>query len=230
MKVHTVITLVLLSILPTFAEYYEFTDAQGRAITAKPVRMVGTQVEIERDDGSKFTVNPSIFIAKDQKFLAQWARDQLISKGDAIKISAKSAVTRKQKDGSSTGLKIKRFKGYYNIQIKNDSDLDLNDLEVEYRYYIFKNQVGADKRSDGNNMRVTGDSTITLLAKRSEIKIETKKTEMKETDLESGYRWANGGKSKSKDQLDGIWIKLYQGDKVIAEFANPSTLPRKEKW
>ncbi|WOO41539.1 hypothetical protein [Rubellicoccus peritrichatus] len=230
MRIYTVITIVLLSILPGFAEYYEFTDAQGRTITAKPIRMVGTQVEIERDDGSKFTVSPTIFVTKDQEYLAKWAKEQLFVSGDVLKITAKSSTTRKQKDDSSRGVEIKRFKGFYKVKVVNESDMDLTDLDVKYRYYVFKNDIAADKRSSGQTIKVTGQSKISTLPKRSDFEFETKHSEMMETDLESGYRWAGGGKPKSEDELEGIWVRVYQGKNLITEFANPSSLPKKEKW
>lgn len=230
MKIYAVLFTAFLFTLSAFADYHEFTDAQGRTITAKPIRMVGAQVEIERDDGSTFVVDPMIFTAQDRQFLAKWAKNQLINSGDVLEITAKSSTTRKVKDESSRGLEIKRFKGFYKVKVVNESDMDLTGLEAKYRYYVFKNDVAADKRSSGKTIKVSGESKISTLPKRSETGFETKQTDMMETDLESGYRWAGGGKAKSEDELEGIWVRIYQGDTLISEFANPTTLPKKEKW
>lgn len=221
---------MLLSALPGIAEYYEFTDAQGRSIMAKPVRVVGDKVEIQREDGNKYIVDPAIFGTKGQAYLTKWMQDQLMSSGNVLKISAKSATTRKQKDGSSRGVEIKRFKGYYKIKVTNESDLDLKNLQMQYRYFLFKNQVAADKRSAGKTMRVAGEIKIPSLRGHSDLDFETAQSDMMETELKSGYYWLGGGKARSEDELEGIWVRIYQGDKMIAEFANPSTLPKKEKW
>ena len=53
---------------------------------------------------------------------------------------------------------------------------------------------------------------------------------MLESKLESGYIWGNGAKKTSKDKLEGIWVKIYIGDKLVHEISKPENMMRKEKW
>lgn len=53
---------------------------------------------------------------------------------------------------------------------------------------------------------------------------------MVETELEDGYIWKGGGDPKSKDKLDGIWIKLFVDGKQVYEMARPESMMRKEVW
>jgi hypothetical protein len=51
-----------------------------------------------------------------------------------------------------------------------------------------------------------------------------------ESKLAPGYIWANGGKKTSKDDLKGIWVKIYVGDKLVHQQSRPENMMRKEAW
>ncbi len=47
-----------------------------------------------------------------------------------------------------------------------------------------------------------------------------------------GWVWSgDAGKSrKSKDKLEGIWVKVYAGNSLVLETARPESLLRNEVW
>lgn len=211
-------------------DFHTFTDPQGRNVVAKPVRIVGNQVEIEREDGYRFTVDPAIFIEKDQEYLMAWVLAHKLEQKDILEVSAKRAETRKERDDSSVGLDIARFLGYYKVELNNRTELTLDALKVEYRTFVFLNEIAGDRRDDGKEVILKGKYDIPKLAPYSKIEFDTEKVKLKHTDLQPGYYWADGGKGKSRDELKGLWLRIFRGDKQIAEYASPSTLPEKYKW
>ncbi len=209
-------------------EYHTFTNSNGVTIKAKPLRMQGDRVEIEREDGQTFVVDPAIFTSEDREFLAQWRKERAIDKG-AIEVAAKSATTRKVKEDNGA-VEYKIFKGYYKVSVSNTSEMTFKDLKAEYRFFVFENEIAADKRSDGKLKRYKGDTKITSLAPYGNFEFETDKAEMKESKLASGWYYVGGGKDKSEDELEGIWVRIYKDEDIVGEYAYPSTLPEKEKW
>lgn len=209
-------------------EFHTFTNADGQTIKAKPLRMQGERVEIQREDGQTFIVDPTIFTVADQAYLKTWQKQSAIDKG-AIEVKATSATTRKVKI-KSEGLDEKHYKGYYKVSVVNSSEMSFKDLKAEYRFFLFQNQIAADKRSDGELKRFKGDVKISSLSAYGKYEFETEQAEMTETDLKAGWHWEGGGKGQSQDELKGIWVRIYKDKEVIAEFANPSNLSEKEDW
>lgn len=230
MSRHLIITLIYLclTLLAWGEDLYTFTDSQGRTLEAKPLRMHGDRVEIERADGQTFIVDPAIFIAKDQQYLAKWQRKKAMDTG-AIEVKATSSTSRKEKEDNGAQV-FKHYSGLYKVQIRNNSDFTFKDLEVEYRFFVFHNELAADRRSEGKIERIVGNKKLASLAAYRDFEFETKSAEMTDTELKSGWVYTNGGKDKSEDELQGIWVRVYKGKEMIAEFANPSNLPEKKDW
>lgn len=226
----TSLLFLLLGSLAAWADYYEFEDAQGRKMRAKPLRMVGSQVEIQREDGQRFRVSPSIFTAEGREHLASWQRAEALKRDSTININAVSSTSRKVRDNSSAGLVIDRYNGFYRVRINNNSDVAFTDLVADYRYFVFKNEIAGQRRGDGKTLRVAGTHKIDRLAARSEVEFETEQTEMVDTSLKSGYYWVGGGKGKSSDSLNGVWVRLYKGKDLIAEYVYPTVLSQREDW
>lgn len=221
--------LTLLVAATAFAQYREFTDTSGRKMQAMPINVIGDDVRIKRNDGMEFTVSIDMFCEADQAYLKDWALSYLIEQGRLLEIKTKRDGTRKEKIDAGSTI-VWNWLGFYEIEIENDSDVMLDKLRVEYRYYIFDDQRGAKKRSDGKMVTVQGEETLNLLAPRKTQTITTKKTKMQASELAPHWDYIGGGDEESEDQLKGIWLRVYLGDKLLAEHADPSSLPDKERW
>lgn len=208
----------------------EFTNKQGQTMMARPINVVGNQVRIQRQDGAEFTVPFDIFSEKDQQFLYNWAVYFLASNDRLLEIGTRSSTTSPSKTEPSAGIIAYEYEGFYRITLKNISDLELSDLKVEYRFFFFQNAIAATRRSEGKDIRISGSETINNFKPHSDLTFETRKADMKDTELKPGYYWEGGGRAKSSDSLKGIWVRVYYDNKVIAEFANPSTIRDREDW
>ena len=59
----------------------------------------------------------------------------------------------------------------------------------------------------------------------------TESIDFTEARLLPGWVFSKGsGARDSKDRLDGIWIRLYVGEKLLLEQSQPASLATKEAW
>ena len=77
---------------------------------------------------------------------------------------------------------------------------------------------------------LTDETKVPALVVRSTVRVSTKKFPMRETKLAPGFIWPGGGKRTSKDEMRGIWIKVFVGEILAAEVSKPENLMRKENW
>jgi hypothetical protein len=212
------------------SEFRTFSDSQGREMEAKLTLVSGDDVYIERRDGLATKLDISIFSKEDQAFIRKWARTETI-KDDAIEVRFTTEIEDKTRwESNGGGIMRKTWKEGYGIELTNASYLDIKNIRVDYMILKFEDAMAAQKRSEGEVRRLLGSTTVPLLKAGEKIQANTKMFPMLETKLESGYRWADGGKETSEDDMNGIWIKVYVGDILATEASRPENLIRKEEW
>ena len=59
---------------------------------------------------------------------------------------------------------------------------------------------------------------------------ETDPVTLKKARLKADWYYANGAKGKAKDEISGVWVRVFSGSEMIDEYANPSSLKSQEKW
>lgn len=231
MRIHLRILLSALACLTSIANaagFHTFKDTQGRKMEAKITRVSGEDVYIERRDGLNTKVKRSIFSREDQTYITQWAYEALLESG-ILEAHFSTKETDKRKS-SSGGIQREDYKVHYNIGLKNISDEDLSGIRVEYLILKFEDLLSATKRSEGELQRFKGSAELQQLSAREEGRVSTETVPMLESKLEPGYVWRNGAKKTSKDKLEGIWVKIYIGDKLVHEVSKPENMMRKEQW
>lgn len=232
MKTLTLLTLsvIILAALPLQADNYrEFTDKQGRTMKAELINVIGKQVRIKREDGATFNVDPSVFSKEDQEFIELWMLKTLADRDALFDISVKSAKTNVKKH-KREGIDAKTWEGFYKVELTNESDLTLQDLKIEYKLWVFHNEVAGEKSSSGRTEIVSGAIDLPRMRGRGDFKFDTVKAEMRSTDLKSGYYWTGGGEKKSEDELEGFRMRIYYSGKLIYDWASPSNLKTEYRW
>lgn len=196
---------------------------------AKITRVSGDEVYIERVDGLSTRVAISIFSKDDQTYIREWEKDEILKNGA---IEMRFGVDETQKNRySSGGIKYKKYNAGYEITLKNTTMLNIENIRVEYRIKKFEDQLGAAKRSSGRYLWKKDVIKVNQLPPRQEKRLNTEKFPMTETDLEDGYYWAGAeGKNKSKDKLEGIWVKVFVDDQLILEDSRPLNMMRTTSW
>lgn len=225
------VTSLFFLISSAFAEFRTFTDKQGRQMQARVNQVSGEDVFIERRDGLTTKVSIRIFCEEDQAYIRQWAVNYALKNG-AIEVRFSDAESEKTTT-SSGGIKTTKYDAHYEVILKNTTDRTIEDIRVEYLMLKFVDEIAAKKRSAGELERKKGKIHLEQLPGRTEKRLATDNFSMKETELEPGYVWRGGeaGKDReSKDQLKGIWVKVYAGEMLVVEMARPDSLLRREVW
>ncbi len=210
------------------SDFRTFRDSQGREMKAKLTRVSGEDVYIERSDGLTTKVALPIFSKEDQKYIHDWAKTELLKSG-IFEVRFTTDVTDKEKSESG-GIKKEAYRSSYGIVLTNTSYENISNIRIEYLVIKFQDAIAAQKRSEGETKRLKGEAKIAKIDARSEAEVRTESIPMLETKLAPNYSWVGGGKKTSKDELKGIWVKIYVGDMLVQEYSRPETMMRNEVW
>jgi hypothetical protein len=117
----------------------------------------------------------------------------------------------------------------YDIVVTNTSLKDVPALDVQYQIFIQRQRLG-EKKDVEHSDKVTGSATLPALKSLQKGSVATKSFPLSKANLQGGWTYYNGGRQSAKDTVKGIWVKIYDGQTLLAEFANPSTVKDKETW
>jgi hypothetical protein len=148
---------------------HSFTDQQGRTLVAHIVRVVEPDVYLQSDDGLPFPVKISVFSAKDQTYIQQWASEHKKS-AEPFSISALKNVL-----ADTPGSLPQQG---FNVTLKNLSGKDAVNLRVDY--IVFRQPT---PNSAAPLPRVNGTTSIIAIAKNREATFETDRIIAKGTRL-----------------------------------------------
>ena len=222
-------------------EFRIFTDIEGRAIEGRiaSFSLKRGEVEIERRDGKRVWVRPTIFSAEDQEYIKEWAKAFRVLDDSSLRIAFKKL--RLDKYGSKKDLK-EGDNVCFEVTFENRADSPIEGMRIEYRYFI--KVVGSGKTED--SMRhVDGSARVKRIEGRKSQKITTRRVGIEETYVkkkEFGYSNGSWGtpvyetvlKKVSEDQLEGIWIRIYgpsvAGTPTYRDVSFPKELKDKQRW
>jgi hypothetical protein len=117
----------------------------------------------------------------------------------------------------------------YTIALVNNTSKDLGTLDVQYIIFVERQRIGEKKGVEVVD-KVRGSAKAEAVKARQRVTVESETVKLSQSALQGNYYYAAGGRVKAQDAVKGLWIRAYQGDKMIGEYANPSTLATKEKW
>jgi hypothetical protein len=120
----------------------------------------------------------------------------------------------------------------YTVTIENQGFKALSNLQVKYIIYSKHEQLGI--KGPPRKATKTGDYTITSLDSLGKTSFDTDSVKLNHAALVGpmgGYSYfGNGAKPTADDSLTGIWIRVYQGGNLFAEYAYPAGLTSSEQW
>lgn len=204
-----------------------FTDPQGREMQAKLTLVSGDDVFIERQDGLATKVDISAFSPDDQAYIRDWEMKDAWRKD--VELRFKTHVSdREGWEGDS--IMQKTWKEGYEVVIQNETAFDMKDVRIEYRVFKFEDAMAAQKRNEGEVRKIKGSTKVENVPAWSEETTETTQFPMRETKLAPNVIWADGGKKTSKDEMEGVWVRVYVGDFMATEATQPNNLDRNVGW
>ena len=222
------------------------TSADGRAIEAEILGFEGTEkVRIKRaDTGQTFTLPIDTFGEADAKALRAEAKEAAEKPAPppgerdiAIELSRVRFDTRKTEEDIPLSNGGTARKAYvitdedwgYSITLRNTTAVPIEKLRIEYLLYVKVDVVENTGRKPGLR-RQAGKASYEALPANGRLTVKTSAITTRETELKRGLQWRGTNDDDTRDTLHGIWLRLYQGDKLISETASPATLVSEGRW
>ena len=130
------------------------------------------------------------------------------------------------KKKSANEVAIQELSGIYKVVVKNVSFMDVTPpLTAQYRVFVRRDD-GMKQARDVKPQRFVGDATVEAIKPGGSATFETKEVKLRHTSLDTGYYYSNGKQSSTRDELAGVWVRIYADGKMIAEYMSSSNLPR----
>ncbi len=132
------------------------------------------------------------------------------------------------KRSASTSTEEAAESWVYLVTVTSHTFQDIPDVRVEYIVFATHERFGS--KSEAKPERVPGSKTLGTLARNGKTSFETEPVTLKKARLKADWYYTNGAKSKAKDELRGVLVRVYSGDQLIGEFSQPASLKTQEKW
>ena len=110
----------------------------------------------------------------------------------------------------------------YDVTVENKTFKDLANLDVKYVIFFTQEQLGV--KAAPTKRQQSGSFTIDVLGGHQKKTFSTNPVELKKSNVVGAWIYSDGAKPNAQDKLTGLAVRVYQGGKLFAEFANPATL------
>lgn len=238
-------SLAVFTLHPASAEMRTFTDTQGRKIEAEIVGVSGSKVTLKLANGKTYTIPLTKLSKDDQFFVEVWADVDKKEGGqktegagtvipDNVNYRFELDVNKERiKKGDKTRVDRGEYKldeWIFKVELENRSQVDLEGLEMSYRIYVdTKASVKLGSLEEppkfyGGRVKVDpiddGDSVL----------VKTGSAKLMELELDGDFVFNDGSRNKLDDDLEGVWIKVWHGDKKVAEYKTSNSTVKEAKW
>lgn len=201
-----------------------FTDEQGRQITAEIVAVKEDTVSLLRGDRT-FEFPIAKLSPDDRDHIRKWAQLHADAASSEVKIECRKKRTEREKI-KGAGTDVTREDWIFEVEIENGSPAALEALELRCRIYHWDAQVPGERKD--KKITESRIEIAELPGKGARTELVTEPVGIFETNLAGSF--ADGSSSKKKDELEGAWVRLYQGEKMLAEFRDDTPVLKKETW
>ena len=134
-----------------------------------------------------------------------------------------------QDDNSNQGYTITTENWGYSIALTSKTMRPGTGIRVEYQLYVRQAKLGQTPSSQPLKNRA-GAKAIAKLDAGAKADFKTDSVVARQVKLLPGYVWKETGKSEDvTDKLEGIWVRVFQGNTMIAEYASSESF-KKAGW
>lgn len=205
------------------AESRTFTSPDGRTLQAEILKASPESVTLQLTNGQSIVAPVDKFSPEDQAFIAKWRKEN----PEVIKYNF-SASYKEAKINS-----IKSFKSDHEItteawectvNLGNRSGETLEGLEVEYTIYF--TQISNNQPT---LRAVSGTSKLPSLRHLQEESFKTKSVQLVSSKLAAGFYYADGSRSRQKDDIEGLSLKIKHAGKIAYEWTSQGLTPERIK-
>ena len=203
-------------------------NTKGADIQAEILSVDGDELTIRRQDGSEFTFGISMLDEASRRKTREWALNHIPS--DAFDVTIRDRPEEKE-DMSSESRKVRIERIQFHFDIEYNHNIPLQDLRIEYRVFYSEERMGRPVNGYSREVVWTDEIKVPLLEPEAEIRISSEKMlPLEESRMHSGWSISRGFGGPVRDRIDGIWMRLYRGDKLLHEHSEPSKTMDRFKW
>jgi hypothetical protein len=118
----------------------------------------------------------------------------------------------------------------YVVTIKNNGPNDLVGARVEYRFYL-TGTVRAEGGSEPDMKRKEGREDMGTLRVGDSFTFTTDTFDVPRATPRGGfYYYVDGSRSRFRSELGGVWLRVYLGNNIVTEKAEPSSISSREPF
>lgn len=116
----------------------------------------------------------------------------------------------------------------YNVTVTGRSFKPLPDVEI--KYMIFYEDAEPGSKEKPTLRHVKGKELVGTLENNRPVTFETSPVKLGKTELDGNWYYGSGASNRAKDAVAGLWFRAYSAGKLVGEYVNPSSLPKKTDW
>ncbi len=214
----------LIEALSEGTEVRQFTDVKGRQINAEVLGVQNGNVSLAVGK-AQYSVPLSELSKDDQKYIQGWLENERARLPREVEIECGKKRTGREKI-DNPGMEVIKEEWIFEISLSSGNSDPLNDLKLECLVYHWDAQIGGDEKTLRKRSSLIEIASIE--GGNKQTRVTTEPITIVETNSASGY--ADGSSSKKKDELEGIWVRLYQGERILGEYKTESAALKDEKW
>jgi len=118
----------------------------------------------------------------------------------------------------------------YTVNIRNTSFMkDSPPLVAKYRVFV-KRDDGKKNPRDVKPVMIPGEAVVPAVKVGEKYAFETASVKLVKTALDPNFYYTNHAQQSTSDKLVGIWLRLFEGDKMVAEYALPPSLTKSGRF
>ena len=148
---------------------------------------------------------------------------------DAVKVDVSADRKRVETSGPVFARDASTIteKYVYEVKVQNRTFGDVPALDVHYLIFVERQKLGERKESDTVD-RITGAAKVEPLNRKTMVgTASTNEFVLNKRTIAGDYYFINGGRQKVADNVLGVWVKVFNGGKLVAEYTNPSTVTKR---
>lgn len=191
-----------------------FTSPDGRTLEAEIVSATPDRVSLKTIAGVPLVAPINKFSPADQEFIAQWRKDHPV----AIKYKfatnyTKSKVSSTKRKERNTEITTEIWE--CNMKIVNESGQTLEGVSADYVIYY-------DVMDRGNKISQSkvGKADLGTMKAQQQMVVKTDTVTLSTTQLEGGYYYDDGTKTRQKDSVSAMQISIKHDGKTVFSWAS----------
>lgn len=196
------------------AEPRTFTSTDGRSLEAEIVAASNDSVSLRLANGQTITSGLGLFSPADQKFIADWRKKNPVKINYAFQVSYTKEKTDTSKARRSNET-VTTESWICKIKVANRSGQDLENLKLDYS--IFYNQMDGGKPV---LRKRNGSVTIPGIRNNEEVTLPTENVKLQSVQLDGGFYYSDGSRSRQKDSLAGMTVSFKHSGKEVFQWAS----------